>query len=592
MITEVDAARRAALERVGAATTLDGLTALHTELLGRRSDLAALKQRLGSLEPGERKAAGQAVNDALAAVEAALGERRAAFAGAAREAQIEAERLDLTEAFDSYRPRRGHLHLVTQTHERLEDVFVGLGFTVAEGPEVETDWYNFAALNMPPHHPARSDVRHDLRRPRRAGQRRAPHPHVTRADPRHGGPAAASLHRLDAGTCFRRDTPDATHMPVFHQIEGLVVDHGITFADLAGTIEAFTHAYFGPGYTSRLRPSYFPFTEPSAEFDIQRPDGSWLELGGCGMVHPNVLRNCGVDPEEWSGFAFGFGTDRMPMMRHGSTTSASCSPTTSASWSSSDAASCSPGSTTSRRVGTDAAAIAEELSALGLAVEEVVTVGAAVDGVIVARVLGTRAHPDADKVQLVDVDAGDGEALQIVCGAFNMAAGDLVPLATLGTVMPDGMEIGRRKMRGEWSNGMLCSPRELGLGDEHGGILILPPGVPVGTPVSDALGVTGDVVFDLDVNANRPDAWCHRGVARDLAAHRGVPFHDLAPPATPSGPRPARSASPSRPPTSAAGSRQRCSPASRSAPPPRGWPSASPGPACGRSTTWSTCPTT
>jgi phenylalanyl-tRNA synthetase alpha chain len=119
------------------------------------------------------------------------------------------------------------------------------------------------------------------------------------------------------GRVFRRDTPDATHMPVFHQIEGLVIDRDITMADLAGTIEAFTKAFFGPGFTSRLRPSYFPFTEPSAEFDIQRPDGSWIELGGCGMVHPNVLRAGGLDPEEWSGFAFGFGIDRMAKERHG-----------------------------------------------------------------------------------------------------------------------------------------------------------------------------------------------------------------------------------------------------------------------------------
>jgi phenylalanyl-tRNA synthetase alpha chain len=119
------------------------------------------------------------------------------------------------------------------------------------------------------------------------------------------------------GRVFRSDTADATHMPVFHQIEGLVVDHDITFADLAGTIDAFTKAYFGGDFTSRLRPSYFPFTEPSAEFDIQRPDGAWLELGGCGMVHPNVLRNCGLDPDEWQGFAFGFGIDRLAAARHG-----------------------------------------------------------------------------------------------------------------------------------------------------------------------------------------------------------------------------------------------------------------------------------
>ena len=187
-------------------------------------------------------------------------------------------------------------------------------------------------------------------------------------------------------------------------------------------------------------------------------------------------------------------------------------------------------------IGDDVDALADEMSALGLAVEDVIRVGTAVDGVIVARVLETRAHPDADKVHLVDVDTGNGEALQIVCGAFNMQAGDLVPLATLGTTMPNGMEIGRRKMRGEWSNGMLCSPRELGLGDDHAGILILDPALPVGEALFDALGVTTDAVFDLDVTRNRPDAWSHRGVARDVAAHRQVPFHDPAPTVTPSGP--------------------------------------------------------
>ncbi len=186
-------------------------------------------------------------------------------------------------------------------------------------------------------------------------------------------------------------------------------------------------------------------------------------------------------------------------------------------------------------VGGDVDALAHELSMLGMAVDDVEPVGAPVDGVIVARVLQTRAHPDADKVHLVDVDTGDGEALQIVCGAFNMAAGDLVPLAALGTTMPNGMEIGRRKMRGEWSNGMLCSSRELGLGDDHAGILLLPSTLQLGQPVFQALGVTPDVVFDLDVTRNRPDAWSHRGVARDLAAGLGVPFTDPWPAVTPTG---------------------------------------------------------
>jgi len=172
----------------------------------------------------------------------------------------------------------------------------------------------------------------------------------------------------------------------------------------------------------------------------------------------------------------------------------------------------------------DPVALGEQLSDLGMAVEQMDVLGEGLDGVVVARVLATRPHPDADKIQLVDVDAGDGEVLQIVCGAFNMAPGDLVPLATVGTVMPGGMEIGRRKMRGQWSNGMLCSARELGLGSDHAGIHVLPPGLPVGAPFVEAMGISADVLYDLEINPNRPDAMSVAGVARDLAARLGVPF--------------------------------------------------------------------
>ena len=172
----------------------------------------------------------------------------------------------------------------------------------------------------------------------------------------------------------------------------------------------------------------------------------------------------------------------------------------------------------------DPVALGEVMSDLGMAVESIERIGEGLDGIVVARVLSLRPHPDADRIQLVDVDRGDGESLQICCGAFNMSVGDLVPLATLGTVMPDGMEIARRKMRGEWSNGMLCSGRELGLGDDHAGILLLEDAPAPGTPITDALGIVADVVFDLDITPNRPDAMSVAGVARDLAARLGLPF--------------------------------------------------------------------
>src|SRR5260221_12872977 len=172
----------------------------------------------------------------------------------------------------------------------------------------------------------------------------------------------------------------------------------------------------------------------------------------------------------------------------------------------------------------DPTAIGDALGALGTPVEEMQRIGHGLDGIVVAAVLELRPHPDADRIQLVNVDAGDGEALQICCGAFNMEVGDLVPLATIGTVMPTGLEIGRRRLRGEWSNGMLCSPPELGLPGDGGGILILGDGHPPGTPLRDALGLEADVLYDLEINPNRPDAMSVTRIARDLAAHFKVPF--------------------------------------------------------------------
>jgi phenylalanyl-tRNA synthetase alpha chain len=314
-----------AQDRIAAAASLEDLAALETELLGKRSVLAQRKTELGAMAPEARKDAGRALNDARLAIEGALAARRADLERVERAARLEAERLDLTE-LQAIR-RRGHLHLVTHATDDLVDAFVGMGFTVAEGPEVETDWYNFGALNFPVGHPARNmyDTLYvDLGEPESTLLRTHTSPVQVRVMENQPPPIYAVM----PGRCFRRDTTDASHLPNFHQIEGLVVDRGITMGDLAGTLDAFTKAFYGGDISSRLRPSYFPFTEPSAEFDITcvfcKGAGcktcsktGWLELGGCGMVHPNVLTNVGIDPEEWSGFAFGFGIERMTLMRHG-----------------------------------------------------------------------------------------------------------------------------------------------------------------------------------------------------------------------------------------------------------------------------------
>ena len=313
LTADLDALVADAVERLADASDLDALAALDAELLGKKSAVIAAKKQLGGLDPDDRKVAGQAINAARTSLEAAVAAARERLAAGARAAQYEAERLDLSEKLGEI--RRGSLHLNTQARDRLEDVFVGMGFTIAEGPEVETAWYNFEALNIPEWHPARGSfdtIFVNLGEPEEVMLRSHTSPVQIRTMENQEPP----IYIVAPGRTFRTDTADATHLPAFNQIEGLVVDRGITLGDLSGTMDEFVRAFFGGEVKTRLRPSYFPFTEPSAEFDISRPDGSWLELGGCGMVHPNVLRNCGIDPDEWQGFAFGFGIDRLAVMRY------------------------------------------------------------------------------------------------------------------------------------------------------------------------------------------------------------------------------------------------------------------------------------
>ncbi|MDQ6797898.1 MAG: phenylalanine--tRNA ligase subunit alpha [Actinomycetota bacterium] len=313
-----------AVSRAAAAASVADLDAVQQEFLGKRSPFAALHRALGGLDIDARREQGRAIHEARSRVEEAVAGRRHALEAAERASRLEVERIDLTEIVG--RPRRGHQHLVTQARDELEDVFVAMGYDVAEGPEVETDWYNFEALNMPPAHPARSmwDTLYlKLGAPESVLLRTHTSPVQIRVMKSQPPP----IRIVAPGRCYRRDTPDARHLPVFHQIEGLVVDRGITFGDLAGTIEAFTSAYFGESIHTRLRPSYFPFTEPSAEFEVTcifcRGAGcrvcsqsGWIELGGAGMVDPNVFAAVDIDPEEWTGFAFGFGIDRCAQVRH------------------------------------------------------------------------------------------------------------------------------------------------------------------------------------------------------------------------------------------------------------------------------------
>jgi phenylalanyl-tRNA synthetase alpha chain len=314
---DVDAARAA----VGAADSVEALEDLRKRLVGKSSVASRAKQSIKDLPGDQKPIVGKAVSEFTAAVTELIDERVRALTPAEDSGPV----LDLT--LGGHGRRRGHLHLVTQCRRELEDVFVGLGYAVAEGPEVEDDWHNFQALNFPPGHPARA-MQDTLYVNLGEAEQVLLRTHTSPVQIRVMETQKPPIYSIMPGRTYRNETLDARHSPVFHQIEGLAVDEGITFGDLAGTLEAFTSAYFGKALKSRLIPSFFPFTEPSAEFSITCVfcDGAgcrvcsksgWIELGGCGMVDPNVFHAVGIDPERYSGFAFGFGLERMPMLRYG-----------------------------------------------------------------------------------------------------------------------------------------------------------------------------------------------------------------------------------------------------------------------------------
>lgn len=321
------------LATIAGLASIEQLREAEPTITGKRSILSALQKSFGGLAPDERKDAGAKLQEARRVVETALDQRRLELSQLARAETLREDGLDLGDVVvgDVRWPASvGHPSLVAITQRELEDVFVAMGFTVSESPEVESDWYNFEALNIPPAHPARGlwDTFYvDLGEPETVVLRTHTSPTQIHLMEEAVANNTLPIHAVMPGRCYRRDTPDSRHLATFHQIEGLVVDRSISFADLAGVIETFTRAYFGPDIASRLRPGYFPFTEPSAEFEITcticRGEGcrtcsqtGWIELGGCGVLDPAVLAAVGINGEEWSGFAFGFGIDRCAQMRH------------------------------------------------------------------------------------------------------------------------------------------------------------------------------------------------------------------------------------------------------------------------------------
>ena len=294
---------------IDASSDLASLDLVRVRLLGKKGELTILLKQLGSLPKAERPAAGEAINQAKQALTDSLRKRRSELESQQLQGELDAAAVDVTLAGRGQMP--GGLHPVSVALERIEAIFGGAGFAVHQGPEIEDDFHNFTALNIPADHPARA--MHDtFYFPSGKLLRTHTSPVQIRTMMEQGAP----LHLIAPGRVYRCDS-DMTHTPMFHQIEGLVVDRGVSFANLKAVLHEFVERFFERRAELRFRPSYFPFTEPSAEVDVLSESGKWLEILGCGMVHPNVLQTVGIDPETFTGYAFGMGVERLAMLRYG-----------------------------------------------------------------------------------------------------------------------------------------------------------------------------------------------------------------------------------------------------------------------------------
>lgn len=320
MKEKLQAIREEAIAKIEAAKDLDALNEIKVNVLGKKGDLTQVLKSMKDVAPEERPKVGQMVNDTRSAIEEKLENVKKEIARKIREEKMKNEVIDVT--LPGTMHMKGHRHPNQIALEELERVFIGMGYEIVEGPEVEYDHYNFELLNIPANHPAKDEqdtfyITKDILLRTQTSPVQARVMETGRMP----------IRIISPGRVFRSDEVDATHSPSFHQVEGLVVDKNITFADLKGTLEQFAREFFGPDTKIKLRPHHFPFTEPSAEVDVscfkcggkgcRMCKGSgWIEILGCGMVHPNVLRDCGIDPEEYSGFAFGMGLERITLLKY------------------------------------------------------------------------------------------------------------------------------------------------------------------------------------------------------------------------------------------------------------------------------------
>ena len=320
MKQQLERIRQDALQELEAAKEQLSLENLRVKYLGKKGELTAILKQMGKLSAEERPVIGQLANEVRSSIETIMAERAEELKAQALQHRLEQEKIDVT--MPGTPCAMGHKHPLTIVLDEIKEVFIGMGFDIVDGPEVETDYYNFEALNTPKNHPAR-DTQDTFYINENVVLRTQTSPVQIRTMEKQEPP----IRSISPGRVYRSDAVDATHSPLFHQIEGLVVDKNITFADLKGTLETFVKRLYGEDSVVRFRPHHFPFTEPSAEVDVQcfnchgegcrlcKNEG-WIEILGCGMVHPQVLRNCNIDPEEYSGFAFGLGLERVTMRRY------------------------------------------------------------------------------------------------------------------------------------------------------------------------------------------------------------------------------------------------------------------------------------
>lgn len=320
MKEQIQALREPAMQELQTLSTPKELEEFRVKVMGKKGTLTGLLRGMGALPAEERPVMGQLVNQVRAELEQALEERAAAVQVAQQTARLQEEKLDVT--MPGKHERKGGLHPLNIVLEDLIDIFQSMGFDVVDGPEVETDYYNFEALNLPADHPARDMQDTFFLNPNLLLRSQTSAAQIRTMENR-----KPPIRMICPGRVYRADEVDATHSPVFHQVEGLVVDKGITMCDLKGVLEQFAHEIYGPETKVKFRPSFFPFTEPSVEVDVTCSEcggkgcrvckgAGWIEILGAGMVHPNVLRGCGIDPEEYSGFAFGIGLDRLTTTRY------------------------------------------------------------------------------------------------------------------------------------------------------------------------------------------------------------------------------------------------------------------------------------